>query len=89
MRKKMKKQIQKTLKSLKHKSDNTSSMLSFSDEAETITLMFISGQKGHSKPSRWSAISKLMKPKREACDSQESNTNEFQKVDAALQCLVS
>ncbi|WVZ01775.1 hypothetical protein V8G54_022581 [Vigna mungo] len=95
MRKKMKKQIQKTLKSLKHK-NNTSSMVSFLDEAETITLsslqhllMFISGPKGHSKPSRWSAISNLMKPKREVCDSQESNTNEFQKVDAVLQSLVS
>ncbi|XP_014521824.1 uncharacterized protein LOC106778376 [Vigna radiata var. radiata] len=90
------KEIQKTLKSLKHKNNNTSSTLSFLDEAETITLsslehllMFISGQKGHSKPSRWSAISNLMKPKREVCDSQESNTNEFQKVDAALQSLLS
>jgi len=52
-------------------------------------LLFISDPKGHSKHSRWSAISKLMQPKRVMCDSQESNTNEFEKVDAALQSLIS
>jgi len=96
IRKKMKKQIQKALKSLKHKNNNTSPMLSFLNEAETITLsslehllLFISGPKGHSQHSTWSAISKLVQPKRELCDSQQSITNEFQKVNAALQCFVS
>lgn len=96
VRKKMKKQIRKALENLKQKDKNTSPMLSFLNEAEAITLssleqmlLFISGPKGHSKHSRWSAISKLMQPKRVMCDSQESNTNEFEKVDAALQSLIS
>ncbi|KAK2435376.1 hypothetical protein QL285_020440 [Trifolium repens] len=37
-----------------------------------------------SSHSRWSAISKLMHSKRAVCDSHESETNEFEKVDAAL-----
>nr|KYP66099.1 hypothetical protein KK1_012383 [Cajanus cajan] len=100
LRKKMKKQIQKALQNMKSvliassENDNTS-ILSFLKEAEVVTLsslehllLFISGSKGHSKHSRWSAISKLVHPKRVVCDSQESNSNEFQKVDAALQSLI-
>ncbi|RZB74197.1 hypothetical protein D0Y65_033325 [Glycine soja] len=98
VRKKMKKKIRKVLENLKQKDNNTSPMLSFLNEAEAITLSsleqllrFISGPKGHSKQSRWSAISKLMQPKRVICDCdpQESNTNQFEKVDAALQSLIS
>ena len=98
VRKKMKKKIRKVLENLKQKDNNTSPMLSFLNETEVITLSsleqllrFISGPKGHSKQSRWSAISKLMQPKRVICDCdpQESNTNEFEKVDAALQSLIS
>ncbi|KAK7351859.1 hypothetical protein VNO77_11602 [Canavalia gladiata] len=67
------------------------SMVAILKEAEEVTvrsleslLLFIHDTKGQSKQSRWSAISKLMQPKRVACDSQESKTNEFEKVDAAL-----
>lgn len=54
------------------KDDNTSSMLSVLKEAEEVTarsleslLLFIYGPKGQQKHSRWSAISKLMQPRRE------------------------
>jgi len=73
------------------KESNSSPMLGFLKEAETVTLCslesllpFISEPKGHSKHSGWSAISKLMHSKRVVCDSQESDRNEFEKVDAAL-----
>ncbi|KAI9128195.1 hypothetical protein K1719_001188 [Acacia pycnantha] len=71
-------------------------MLSMLKEAEAVTvntleslLCFISDPKGQSKQSRWSAISKLMQPKRVACDSQEIGANEFEKVDSALKSLTS
>ena len=96
VRKTIKKQIRKALQNLKHKDNNTSPMLSFLNEAEAITLnslenllLFISGPKGRSQNSRWSAISKLVQPKRVICDSQESTINEFEKVDSALQSLIS
>ncbi|KAK7264279.1 hypothetical protein RJT34_31886 [Clitoria ternatea] len=65
-------------------------------EAEAVTmrllesfLLFVSDPKGQSKQRKWSIISKLMQPARVSCDSRESGTNEFVKVDAALQSLVS
>ncbi|KAK7257958.1 hypothetical protein RIF29_32309 [Crotalaria pallida] len=103
-RKMMKKTIRKALENLKaikneitssssNKDNNTFSMLK---EAEEITLsslesllLFISDRNGGSKQSRWSTISKFVQPKRVACDSLESNTNEFQLVDASLQSLSS
>ncbi|XP_004507467.1 uncharacterized protein [Cicer arietinum] len=82
--------------SSKNKENNSSPIFEFLKEAEAITLcslehllLFIYDPKGHSKNSRWSAISKLMQPKRTVCDSQESDTNEFEKVDATLQSLIS
>ncbi|KAJ1393639.1 hypothetical protein SESBI_34823 [Sesbania bispinosa] len=80
-----------------NKDNKFSPMLSFLIEAEeAVTLsslehlfLFISGLKGHSKRSKWSAISKLMQTRKVTCDSQDSNTNEFEKVDAALQSLIS
>ncbi|XP_058750471.1 uncharacterized protein LOC131623481 [Vicia villosa] len=79
-----------------NKQNNSSPMLQSLKEAESITLnslehllLFISDPKGQSKNGRWSAISKLMHSKRVVCDSQESDTNEFEKVDAALQPLIS
>ncbi|XP_061352735.1 uncharacterized protein LOC133297582 [Gastrolobium bilobum] len=79
-----------------NKDKATLSMHSFLKEAEAVTLrslesllLFISDPKGHSNHSRWSAIPKLMTPKRAVCDSRESNTNEFEKVDTALQSLTS
>ncbi|XP_058750466.1 uncharacterized protein LOC131623476 [Vicia villosa] len=79
-----------------NKENNSSPMLQSLKEAESITLnslehllLFISDPKGQSKNGRWSAISKLMHSKRVVCDFQESDTNEFAKVDAALQPLIS
>ncbi|XP_058759037.1 uncharacterized protein LOC131632272 [Vicia villosa] len=99
LRKSMKKQIRKALvnlKSMKNKENNSSPMLQSLKEAESITLnslehllLFISDPKGQSKNGRWSAISKLMHPKRVVCNSLESDTNEFEKVDAVLQHLIS
>ncbi|XP_058750507.1 uncharacterized protein LOC131623513 [Vicia villosa] len=106
LRKNMKKQIRKALANLKatkliasssnNKDNNSSPMLGFLKEAETITitslehlLLFICNPKGHSNNRRWSAISKLMHSKRVVCDSQNSDTNEFEKVDAALLSLIS
>ncbi|KAI4295505.1 hypothetical protein L6164_035547 [Bauhinia variegata] len=72
------------------------SLLSILKEAEAVTLsslksllMFVSDPKGQSKQSRWSMISTLKQTKRVACDSQVSDTNEFNKVDAALQSNIS
>ncbi|KAJ1397677.1 hypothetical protein SESBI_31612 [Sesbania bispinosa] len=74
----------------------TYSMLSILKEAEAVTvssleslLLFIIGPKGQFNQSRWSMISKLIQPKRIYCDSKESETNEFEKVDAVLQFLIS
>ncbi|CAL9022917.1 unnamed protein product, partial [Prunus brigantina] len=51
-------------------------------------LSFIAGSK--SKSSSWSFVSKLVQLKRIACEGEEvANTNELEKVDAALQYLVS
>ncbi|XP_020231644.1 uncharacterized protein LOC109812161 [Cajanus cajan] len=76
--------------------DDALSVLSILTEAEEVTvrlleslLLFICDPKGQPKQSRWSAISKLMQPKRVVCDSQESLANEFEKVDAALRSLLS
>ncbi|GAU47458.1 hypothetical protein TSUD_90250 [Trifolium subterraneum] len=96
LRKNMKKQIRKALVNLKSmKNDlfaSSTPMLGFLKEAEAVTLcslehllLFISDPKGYSKNNRWSAIPKLMHSKRAVCDSNEHETNEFEKVDAALQ----
>ncbi|KAF7810873.1 uncharacterized protein G2W53_031849 [Senna tora] len=90
-RKKVKKAIQKALKSLKGmrnaSNDESVSMLK---EAEEVTvrsleslLLFISNP---SKKSKLSVISKLMmmQPKRVACDAKESELNEFEMVDSTL-----
>ncbi|KAJ1393645.1 hypothetical protein SESBI_34829 [Sesbania bispinosa] len=76
------------LKGMKHeliasssnKDNKISPMLSFLIEAEAVTLsslehlfQFISDLKGHSKRSKWSAISKLMQTRRVTCDSQDSD----------------
>ncbi|XP_057440458.1 uncharacterized protein LOC130732424 [Lotus japonicus] len=92
-RKKLNKVIRKSLgnlKAMKHEcvEDGTSFMISILKEAEQVTvsslesmLMLICDQPKH---RRWSTISKMLQPKRVACDSQESETSEFEKVDAAL-----
>ncbi|KAI9127606.1 hypothetical protein K1719_000599 [Acacia pycnantha] len=99
-RKNMKKAIRKALGNIKGIRNELivkeNDMLSMLKEAEAVTvstlesvLCFISDPKGQSKQSRWSAISKLMQPKRVACDSQEIGTNEFEMVDASLKSLIS
>ncbi|XP_057752701.1 uncharacterized protein LOC130970590 [Arachis stenosperma] len=103
MQKTMRKSLEnlKTMKndgkaSSSSKDNNTSSMLTTFKEAEDVTLsslecllLLISGPRRSSKGSKWSVISKLMQPKRIACDSQESDMNEFEKVDADLHSLIS
>ncbi|XP_072086592.1 uncharacterized protein [Arachis hypogaea] len=103
MKKTMRKSLEnlKTVKndgkaSSSSKDNNSSSMLTTFKEAEDVTLsslecllLLISGPRRSSKGSKWSLISKLMQPKRIACDSQESDMNEFEKVDADLHSLIS
>ncbi|KAI9102255.1 hypothetical protein K1719_023457 [Acacia pycnantha] len=103
-RKNVQKAIQKALRDIKGTRNSLmvssaateNDMLSMLKEAEAVTvstlesiLCFISNPKGQSKQSRWSAISKLMQPKKVACDSQEIVTNEFEKVGSALKSLIS
>ncbi|XP_050898356.1 uncharacterized protein LOC127105234 [Lathyrus oleraceus] len=78
-----------------NKNNNSSTVFGILKEAESVTLcslehllLFISDPKGRAKYSRWSAISKLMHSKRAVCDSLESETNEFKKVDSDLQSLI-
>ncbi|XP_054785614.1 uncharacterized protein LOC129292117 [Prosopis cineraria] len=103
-RKNVKKAVRKTLGNIKEirnqfivsSATKEHDMLGMLKEAEAVTvstleslLYFISDPKGQSKQSRWSAISKLMQPKRVACDSQELSTNEFEKADTTLKSLIS
>ncbi|KAI4317437.1 hypothetical protein L6164_025304 [Bauhinia variegata] len=102
-RKKVKKATQKSLRNLKatknefSKADKeTFSLIGILKEAEAITvsssqslLMFISDPNGQSRQSKFLIISKLMQPKRVACNSEKSDINEFGKVDATLNSLIS
>ncbi|KAI9128130.1 hypothetical protein K1719_001123 [Acacia pycnantha] len=72
------------------------SMISSLKETEVVTLStlesllsFVSGLKIQPKQRRWSMVSKLMQPKRIGCDSENSDTNEFEKVDETLLSLLS
>lgn len=79
------------------KDNENSSIFVMLKEAEAVTvrslesmLLFVSDSKGQSKKSIWSTMSKMMQPTRVTCDfSQESDSNEFVKVDATLQSLIS
>ncbi|KAF7810872.1 uncharacterized protein G2W53_031848 [Senna tora] len=98
-RKNTKKAIRKALGSLKGMKNEitvSSDILSMLKEAEAVTMStleslmyFISDPKGKSKQTKWSVISKLMQPKRVASDTEESDTNEFEKVDEDLKSLMS
>ncbi|KAK4594784.1 hypothetical protein RGQ29_018481 [Quercus rubra] len=79
-RKVVKKAMQKVLKGL--------AMVSMLKELEAVTLMvfellltFISVPKLQSKSSGWFEVSKLVHPKRIACEGEETDVNEFEKVD--------
>lgn len=80
-------------KSTKDDKDNVTMMLR---EVETITLTvfdsllsFISEPKSQSNPRRWSSFSRLMHPKRVACEEEETSKNEFAMVNAALESFIS
>ncbi|KAI9182611.1 hypothetical protein LWI28_027197 [Acer negundo] len=97
-RKTVKKTIKKALKGMANKCSKTS------EEHETITMLreveaatstvfesflfLISGPKASSK-SGWTLVSKLIHSKRIACEEEESDMNEFVKVDTALSTLTS
>ncbi|KAI9181225.1 hypothetical protein LWI28_012663 [Acer negundo] len=97
-RKTVKKTIKKALKGMANKCSKTN------EEHETITMLrdveaatstvfeyllsLISRPKASSK-SGWSSVSKLIHSKRIACEEEESDMNEFVKVDTALSTLTS
>ncbi|KAK9287280.1 hypothetical protein L1049_015693 [Liquidambar formosana] len=74
----------------------TLSMVSMLRQVETTTLTvlesllsLIAGPKAQSKPSSWSLVSKVMvHSKRVACEEEETDVNEFDKVDAVLHSLL-
>ncbi|KAK0583478.1 hypothetical protein LWI29_037407 [Acer saccharum] len=98
-RKTVKKTIRKALKGMENKCSSKTN-----EEHETITMLreveastfavfesllsLVSGPKASSK-SGWSLVSKLIHSKRIACEEEESDMNEFVKVDAALSTLTS
>ncbi|XP_059436594.1 uncharacterized protein LOC132169596 [Corylus avellana] len=99
-RKVVKKAIQKALKGMegKHadKKHETLPMVSTLREIEAVTLTvfesllsFVAGPRLPSKLSSWSLVSKLVLPKRVVNENEETNTSEFEKVDAALHSLIS
>ena len=98
-RKVVKKAMQKVLKgmqtNLNSKKNEGLAMVSMLKELEAVTLMvfellltFISGPKLQSKSSSWFLVSKLVHPKRIACEGEETDVNEFEKVDVVLQSLI-
>ena len=52
-------------------------------------LIFIAKSKLQSKSSSWSSVSKIVHHKRVPCECEETDANEFEMVDAALQSLIS
>ncbi|KAM4070934.1 hypothetical protein ACB094_11G023200 [Castanea mollissima] len=99
-RKGVKKEMKMVLKGMKNKFNykNTEEILSISLlkdlEAATLTgfdslLTFIAKSKLQSKSSSWSLVSKLVHHKRVACECEETDANEFEMVDEALQSLIS
>ncbi|XP_030948959.1 uncharacterized protein LOC115972864 [Quercus lobata] len=99
-RKVVKKATQKALKSIQtklySKKNEDLAMVSMLKELEVVTVMvfesllnFIAGTKLQSKSSGWFMVSKLAHPKKIVCESKETDANEFDKVDVALQSLIS
>ena len=69
-------------------------IISMSKELEAVTLTgfeslltFIAKPNLQSKSSSWSLVSKLVHHKRVACECEETDANEFEMVDTALQSL--
>ncbi|XP_030950013.1 uncharacterized protein LOC115973912 [Quercus lobata] len=99
-RKVVKKALQKVLKGmqtkLNSKKNEDLAIVSLLKELEAVTVLvfeslltFIAGSKLQSKSSGWFVVSKLVHPKRIVCEGEETNANDIEKVDAALQSLVS
>ena len=99
-RKAVKKAMQKALKGMKtnlnSKKDEDLAIVSLLKELEAVTILvfeslltFIAGKKSQSKSSSWYVVSKLVHPKRIECEGEETDANEFEKEDAALQTLIS
>ncbi|KAF3434826.1 hypothetical protein FNV43_RR21913 [Rhamnella rubrinervis] len=82
--------------SLSNKDVETTALVGVLREVEAVTLSmfetllsFTSGTKAGIKLSGWSLVSKLMNSKKIGCDQEdETDVNEFAKVDSALQCLL-
>ncbi|KAF3952970.1 hypothetical protein CMV_021538 [Castanea mollissima] len=99
-RKGVKKSMKKILKGMQIKINykNTEDILIISllKDLEAATLIgfeslltFIAKSKSQSKSSSWSLVSKLVHHKRVTCECEETDANEFEMVDAALQSLIS
>nr|XP_023906680.1 uncharacterized protein LOC112018385 [Quercus suber]POF18305.1 hypothetical protein CFP56_47550 [Quercus suber] len=99
-RKVVKKAMQKALKGMQTKlnckKNEDLAMVSLLKELEALTVMvfeslltFIAGPKLHSKSNGWFVVSKLVHPKKVLCEDEETDANEFDKADAALQSLIS
>ena len=99
-RKVAKKAIKKVLKGmqtkLNSKKNEDLAIVSLLKELEAGTILvfeslltFIAGSNLQSKSSGWFVVSKLVHPKRIAYEGEEADGNDFEKVDAALQFLVS
>ncbi|KAK4594792.1 hypothetical protein RGQ29_018489, partial [Quercus rubra] len=100
-RKVAKKAIKKVLKGmqtkLNSKKNEDLAIVSLLKELEAGTILvfeslltFIAGSNLQSKSSGWFVVSKLVHPKRIACEGEETDdANEFEMVDAALQSLIS
>ncbi|KAL0009287.1 hypothetical protein SO802_010789 [Lithocarpus litseifolius] len=99
-RKVAKKAIKKVLKGmqtkLNSKKNEDLAIVSLLKELEAGTILvfeslltFIAGSNLQSKSSSWFVVSKLVHPKRIACEGEETDGNDFEKVDGALQSLVS
>ncbi|XVE93977.1 hypothetical protein REPUB_Repub01dG0240800 [Reevesia pubescens] len=101
-RKKAKKVIHKVLKdsktkctcSISDKRNETMAMVDMSRQILGVTLttlqsllFYVSGLKTQSKLSSWTLVSNLMRSK-QACVEEAMGSNEFEKVDAALEILV-
>ncbi|KAH7574814.1 hypothetical protein ACOSP7_005909 [Xanthoceras sorbifolium] len=94
-RKAVKKTIKKALKGMENKCSSKISeeheTIIMLREVEAVTIVVFEfllslisgGPKASSKISGWSLVSKLVQPKRTASEEDESNKNEFEKVDAA------
>ena len=99
-RKVVKKALQKVLKGMQTKLNSMKNedlaIVCLLKELEAVTVLvfeslltFIAGSKLQSKSSGWFVVSKLVHPKRIVCEGEETNANDIEKVDAALQSLVS